>query len=98
MYELTSPIITAPNMFFPTAIKKFWFCTFIIMFDINANKATPIPSLNNDSPSITVDIPFGNPNLFSILVAAIGSVGEIILPIKKQIAIFIFRCNKLDRI
>ena len=50
------------------------------MLFINTNNATPIPSLNNDSPSITVEVAFGRPSLFNMLVAAIGSVGDIIHP------------------
>ena len=44
------------------------------------NSATPIPSLNRDSPWIRKEVSFGRPNLLRIPVAAIGSVGAMILP------------------
>ena len=46
--------------------------------------ATPVPSLNNDSPSITAVTFLDSPSLLRIPVAAIGSVGETIDPSKKH--------------
>ncbi len=45
-----------------------------------ANRATAMPSLKRDSPSITREILSGRPAFFKILMAEIGSVGATILP------------------
>ena len=48
------------------------------------NSATPTPSLNSDSPWIRKEVFFGRPNFPRIPVAAIGSVGAMMLPNIRQ--------------
>ncbi len=50
-----------------------------------ANDTTPIPSLNNDSPTIFISIDLERFTFFKIPATEIGSVGEINDPKSKQV-------------
>ena len=78
----------APNSSFTNKTGKERSLVFVTIFRKQIKIATPIPSLNNDSPSITEVTFLDKPHLFKIEVAAIGSVGDTIQPsiIQSQIS------------
>ena len=85
--ETISPIMIAPSNSFAISTGKLKSDVSFTIFLIQTKTATPVPSLNSDSPSITVDTFFESPAFFSMDVAAIGSVGETIQPSKIHIHI-----------
>ena len=51
---------------------------------ITRNTTTPIPSLKSDSPVILISRLFGAFDIFNMLKTAIGSVGDIMAPKRRQ--------------
>ena len=87
---------TAPNTSRAiTATKPLPFCAVTIP-EKTTNRATPTPSLSSDSPSIRKPVSFGSPNLFRMLVAAIGSVGAVTLPNIRQTGRLNGRFSKME--
>lgn len=83
--EIISPMAIAPKSSFAISTGKLKSDVSFTTFFIQTKTATPVPSLNSDSPSITVETFFESPAFLSMEVAAIGSVGETIQPSKIHI-------------
>ena len=75
----------APTTSFSMTRKKLLSPLFVIRLRTKINNATPVPSLNRDSLSMTTETFLDRPSLFRIPVAAMGSVGDTILPSKIQV-------------
>ena len=92
--ETPRPTTRAPHNSLTMTVKKLLPLVSRYNSLMKMKTATPVPSLNRDSPSITAVTFFESPNLFKIPVAAIGSVGETMVPRRKQSVNPIFNPSK----